>query len=145
LGIVAHPLFSLSFIAIGHIKGFVQASNGNKPGTFYEFFVPVATSCHALATYSDEIQNDPEFDPSKKAAVVSTAELVSFPRAIFSSLVCFSLSILSNQLMTRVKDLMEAVKIAARLFPAEDSLATMRLKAFELVKTIKELVAAIKA
>ena len=43
-------------------------------------------------------------------------------------------------MMTKVKGLMEAVKTAARLFPSEDALGTMRAKAFELVKTIKDLV-----
>jgi len=42
--------------------------------------------------------------------------------------------------MTKVKELMEAVKTAARLFPSDEALGTMRAKAFELVKTIKDLV-----
>ena len=58
------------------VKAFVVASNTDKPGIFYEYFVPVATSAHALAVYSDEITADPDFDSSKKTVITSAAELV---------------------------------------------------------------------
>ena len=61
------------------VKAFVAASNTDKPGIFYEYFVPVATSAHALAVYSDEITSDPNFEDSKKGSITAAAELVRPP------------------------------------------------------------------
>jgi len=88
-----------------------------------EAFVAVATVAHSLIMRSDEINLDPDFDDGKKPSIVSASE----------------------QLMSKLKDLSETTKMAARMFPSEQHLNDLKTKSIEYLKAIKELVTLVQS